>query len=50
MDGRFDQHFAELFASSLADESKNSEGPLFWPVAVACICGLVLFASAAALA
>jgi hypothetical protein len=50
MDGRFDQHFAELFAASLADEGKKSNSPSFWPLAVACICGLVVVASAAVLA
>lgn len=47
MDGRFDQQFAELFTASLGDEGKKSEGHSFWPLALACICGLVVFASAA---
>ncbi len=44
MDGRFDQQFAELFAASLADESKKSEGPPFWPLALSCVCGGIVFA------
>lgn len=50
MDGRFDQQFAELFAASLADEGKKVERPTLWPLAMACICGLVVFASTAVLA
>lgn len=50
MDGRFDQQFAELFAASLGDEGKKSEGNSFWPLAVACICGLIVFASTTILA
>lgn len=49
MDGRFDQPFADLFAASLADEGRKGAGPSVWPLAVACVCGLVLFASAAGL-
>jgi hypothetical protein len=44
MDGRFDQQFAEHFAAPLADESKKSEGPAFWPLALSCIFGRVVFA------
>jgi hypothetical protein len=50
IDGRFDQHFAELFAASLADDSRKGGGPSYWPLAAACICGIVVFASAAVLA
>ena len=50
MDGRFDQQFAELFAASRGDEGKTSDGPVFWPFALACVCGLVVFASAVVLA
>jgi hypothetical protein len=50
MDGRFDQQFAQLFAAPRADEGKKGEGHLFWPLAVACLCGLILVASAAILA
>jgi len=50
MDGRFDQQFAALFAASLADEGKKSEGHSFWPLAVACLCSLIVFASAVFLA
>lgn len=50
MDGRFDQQFAELFATSIANEGKKGARPLFWPLAAAWICGLALFACAAVLA
>ena len=50
MDGRFDQYFAEIFSASLANEGKKGGRPALWPLAVACICGLVMFASAAVLA
>jgi len=48
MDGRFDQHFAELFATSASDEAGRDERPSLWPLAVACICGLIALALAAA--
>lgn len=50
MDGRFDQQFAELFAESAAEEGKKGEVPAPWPLAVACICGLCVFAAAVVLA
>lgn len=49
MDGRFDQQFAELFAASLADDGKNGEALSLWALVLACICGLVVFGSAAVL-
>lgn len=49
MDGRFDQQFAELFATSRSEERRTGTGPFSWRLAVACICGLVVFAFAAAL-
>ena len=49
MDGRFDQYFADIFSASLANEDKKGERPVLWPLAVACICGLAIFASAAVL-
>lgn len=45
MDGRFDQQFAELFATSLADERKDNRRASLWPLAAACIFGLAVFAS-----
>jgi hypothetical protein len=45
MDGRFDQQFAELFATSLADEGKDNRRASLWPLAAACIFGLAVFAS-----
>ena len=50
MDGRFDQRFAELFATSLADEGKIGEGSSLWPLALACLFSLIVFASAVILA
>lgn len=50
MDGRFDQQFAELFAASLSDKDKKGEPNSLWPLVVACLGGLVVFAFAAALA
>lgn len=50
MDGRFNQHFAELFAPSLGAKDKKAEPNSLWPLAVACVGGLVMFAFSAALA
>lgn len=49
MDGRFDQHFAELFATSVDDNGKTDLSSL-WPMAMACICGLAGFVFSAVLA
>lgn len=45
MDGRFDQHFAELFAASLAEGDSEGDRLPTWPLAVACLCGLVVMAT-----
>ncbi len=54
MDGRYDQQFAELFVASLADENRKERRPSLWPltmaIAMAAICGLVVFTSTALLA
>lgn len=50
MDGRFDQQLAELFATTLADQDKKGGPSPLWPLAVACIAGIVVFACAVALA
>lgn len=50
MDGRYDQRFAELFVASLADENRKERRPSLWPLAMAAICGLVVFTSIAVLA
>lgn len=50
MDGRVDQQFVELFATSLADDDKKGEPISLLPLVVACVGGLVMFAFAAALA
>lgn len=49
MDGRFDQHFAELFAASLAEGDQKGDRLQVWPLALACIGGLVVFATGALL-
>jgi hypothetical protein len=40
-DGRCDQHFVELFFTTAADEDGKGGQPSFWPLAMACIGGLV---------
>jgi len=47
MDGRFDQHFAELFAASLDTEDRTGKQPPLWPLVLACIGGLAAIALAA---
>ncbi len=47
MDGRFDQHFAELFAGSTADDSGKSGRVSLWPTALAIVAALVIVAVAA---
>jgi hypothetical protein len=44
IDGRFDQHFAELFAAA----DKDDAAPL-WPIALVCLLGLAVFAGTALL-
>lgn len=50
MDGRFDQKFAELFAASRTHEDRKGALALDWPLALACICSLVVFVLSAILA
>jgi hypothetical protein len=50
MDGRFDQHFAQHFAASIADADKKDEQPPMLPLAMVFLCGLVVFVCLAALA
>ncbi len=45
MDGRFDQHFAKLFAASIAEDGGKDGPSSMWPVAFASIVGLALFAT-----
>lgn len=47
MDGRFDQHFAEIFAASLADEGKAGARSSLWPLVFAVCIGLAVLACAA---
>lgn len=49
MDGRFDQHLAEIFAASLADEGTKSERSSLWPLMFACFFGLAVFVCASVL-
>lgn len=49
MDGRFDQHFVELFAASRQDERDDAEHTALLPLAIACVLGLVFFAGVAGL-
>lgn len=49
MDGRFDQHFAELFASSRDDAPNDQENSSLLPLALACILGLAFFGGIAGL-
>jgi hypothetical protein len=41
IDGRFDQHFAELFATSQADADPGTQRLLRWTVLAASLAGLV---------
>jgi hypothetical protein len=50
MDGRFDQHFIELFATRRTPDSSNGSAPPLWPIAIACLIGIVVFAGMANLA
>jgi hypothetical protein len=48
MDGRFDQHFAELFSASRAGQGVEDKPQVpLWPLALACLTGLALLALAA---
>jgi hypothetical protein len=49
MDGRFDQHFLELFATSVDDEAKEGRLPSRLPLVFANVLGLAVCACAALL-
>lgn len=49
MDGRFDQHFIELFVTSGTPDLAEREQRAIWPFAVAGFAGIILFAGMASL-
>ncbi len=46
IDGRFDQHFAELFAESLADKDQDPGQFSPWPMLLVCLVGSIVVGSA----